>query len=77
MFWALLASGQIVMRKLDGWQTLSQKQSDRLVDVAARSDNVITREIAPNKFQSYSTAPFAFLGPVDHNANLNFTPQYS
>jgi putative transposase len=35
LFWALLASGQIIMRKVDGWQTLSQKPSDQLVDVAA------------------------------------------
>ena len=25
LFWALLASGQITMRKVDGWQTLPQK----------------------------------------------------
>jgi len=35
LFWAPLASGQIVMRKVDGWQTLSQKPSAQLVDVAA------------------------------------------
>ena len=27
LFWALLASGQISMRKVDGWQTLSEKSS--------------------------------------------------
>jgi transposase-like protein len=35
LFWALLASGQIVMRKVDGWKTLSQKSSAQLVDRAA------------------------------------------
>jgi len=35
LFWALLASGQIIMRKVDGWKTLSQKLSAQLVDVAA------------------------------------------
>jgi len=35
LFWALMASGQIIMRKVDGWQTLSQKPSAQLVDVAA------------------------------------------
>jgi len=35
LFWALLASGQIVMRKVDGWQTLSTKLSDQLLDAAA------------------------------------------
>jgi putative transposase len=28
LFWALLASGQIVMRKVDGWQTLTTKPLD-------------------------------------------------
>src|SRR4030088_314651 len=27
LFWALVASGQITMRKVDGWQTLPQSQS--------------------------------------------------
>jgi transposase-like protein len=35
LFWALLASGQIIMRKVDSWQTLSQKPSAQIVDVAA------------------------------------------
>lgn len=35
LFWALLASGQITMRKVDGWQTLSQKSSAQLIDLAA------------------------------------------
>ena len=29
LFWALLASGQIVMRKIDGWNTLSTVSSDQ------------------------------------------------
>ena len=28
LFWALLASGQITMRKVDGWQSLGQPPSD-------------------------------------------------
>jgi transposase-like protein len=35
MFWALLASGQINMRKVDGWQTLATKPIDQPIDVAA------------------------------------------
>jgi putative transposase len=35
LFWALLASGQIVMRKVDGWPTLSEKPSDQIIDLAA------------------------------------------
>jgi len=35
LFWALLASGQINMRKVDGWQTLSAKIADGPIDLAA------------------------------------------
>ena len=35
LFWALLASGQINMRKVDGWQTLTTKTDDRPIDLAA------------------------------------------
>jgi putative transposase len=32
---ALLASGQINMRKVDGWQTLATKLIDQPIDLAA------------------------------------------
>ena len=35
LFWALLASGQITMRKVDGWQTLSQELAPQCIDLAA------------------------------------------
>jgi transposase-like protein len=35
LFWALLASGQINMRKVDGWQTLTTNVSDQPIDLAA------------------------------------------
>jgi hypothetical protein len=35
LFWALLASGQIVMRKVDGWQTLSHPLDPESLDLAA------------------------------------------
>ena len=36
LFWALMASGQIIMRKVDGWQTLGEKLADPVpVDLAA------------------------------------------
>jgi putative transposase len=35
LFWALLASGQITMRKVDGWQSLGQAPSDSAIDLAA------------------------------------------
>jgi putative transposase len=35
LFWALLAAGQIIMRKVDGWETLTQKLADKPIDLAA------------------------------------------
>jgi len=35
LFWALLASGQITMRKVDGWRSLAAKPSDQTIDLAA------------------------------------------
>jgi putative transposase len=35
LFWALLASGQIIMRKVDGWHTLASKLIDQPIDLAA------------------------------------------
>jgi putative transposase len=35
LFWALLASGQIAMRKVDGWQTLGQPLATSMIDLAA------------------------------------------
>ena len=35
LFWALLASGQIIMRKVDGWQTLATEVGDQPIDLAA------------------------------------------
>jgi transposase-like protein len=35
LFWALLASGQITMRKVDGWPTLAEKPTAQLIDLAA------------------------------------------
>jgi transposase-like protein len=35
LFWALMASGQITMRKIDGWQTLAQAPTAQPLDHAA------------------------------------------
>ena len=35
LFWASLASGQINMRKVDGWQTLATRTIDQPIDLAA------------------------------------------
>jgi putative transposase len=35
LFWALLASGQISMRKVDGWRTLAKTSIGQTIDLAA------------------------------------------
>ena len=35
LFWALLTSGQITMRKVDGWQTLAETPTPQCIDLAA------------------------------------------
>jgi hypothetical protein len=35
LFWALLASGQINMRKVDGWNMLAEKPIAQPIDLAA------------------------------------------
>jgi hypothetical protein len=43
LFWALLASGQISMRKVDGWQTLATKPIDQPIDRAAWNSRLNSR----------------------------------
>ena len=35
LFWALLVSGQVAMRKIGCRQTLAEKPSDQIIDLAA------------------------------------------
>ena len=35
LFWALMASGQITMRRVDGWQSLGRTPVERSLDLAA------------------------------------------
>jgi hypothetical protein len=42
---ALVASGQFAMRKVDGWQSLAEKPSDQIIDLAARCGNLSMLEI--------------------------------
>ena len=35
LFWALMASGQVTMRRVDGWQTLDQTPVEQPIDLAA------------------------------------------
>ncbi len=38
LFWALLASGQITMRKVDGWQTFTEKPSHQAIDLQPKPE---------------------------------------
>ena len=35
LFWALLASGQITLRKVDGWRTLNVALAEQILDLVA------------------------------------------
>src|SRR5215212_943047 len=55
LFWALLASGQITMRKVDGWPTLAEKPT--LSPLTSRPEPIPSprrRTRAPNQFQHRS-----------------------
>ena len=54
LFWALLASGQIVMRKVDGWQTLAEQPSKQALTSQPDPLTVITSEMPPRQFQHNS-----------------------
>ena len=54
LFWALLASGQITMCKVDGWRSLTRKPADKPIDLDARPPILIQSETAPIKFQHKS-----------------------
>jgi hypothetical protein len=55
LLWALLATGQTSMRKIDGWQSLGHPPAKSSIDLAARADTVIMLETA----QSFPTHPAA------------------
>jgi len=62
LFWALLASGQITMPKVDGWRSLNDKPSDHTIDLAAQSDNLVMLEIAPKSIPTQiATVPRSIL----------------
>src|SRR5436190_9324419 len=47
LFWALVASGQVILRKVDGWQTIVVPPTDKPIDLAARSNRLSPLEITP------------------------------
>jgi len=55
--WALLASGQIQMCKVDGWETLSQPIEPMPLDLAAsKTDPLQARSAPPGNFHSIHDA---------------------
>ena len=60
--WALLASGQISMRKVDGWNTLATKPTDQPIDLNARNDKIMLPGNTPYRIPTaFPTAPLAVL----------------
>ena len=47
LFWAVLASGQINVRKVDGWKTLTTKPIDQPIHLAVQSDSFTMSETTP------------------------------
>ncbi len=59
LFWALPAAGQITMRKVDGWQTLTYKLADKPIGRSART--------APRRCCSQRTGAVHGGQPVAHS----------
>jgi hypothetical protein len=53
LFWALLASGQINMRKVDGWQTLATKPIDQPMDSQPETIPSCYRRSRHTEFQQH------------------------
>ena len=54
LFWALLASGQINMRKVDRWQTLATKPIDQPFDLEPETTPSCYRRSRHTEFQPHS-----------------------
>jgi hypothetical protein len=72
LFWALLASGQITMRKVDAWQTLTQKLADKpltLLPDPVSSPDRRSRQSIPT--QIATVTPWHRQAPPADSANLS------
>ena len=64
LFWALMASGQITMRRVGGWQTLDQAPVKKPIDLAAGLSNHRDRELRQKPISTnYRTRPLTLCGP--------------
>ena len=60
LLWALLASGQIQMRKVDGWETLDQLIADETLDPRGLTAAKLNRSEAPKPISTtFETQPGA------------------
>jgi Flp pilus assembly protein TadG len=75
LFWALLASGQTTMRKVDEWQTLAEKPSIQCIDLAAWRDNVSPLETTATSI-STNSATRRFAEPHAYTFKINMLPNY-
>ena len=63
LFWALMASGQITMRRVGGWQTLDQAPVNKPIDLAACLSNHRDRELRQKPISTnYRTRPTKSVG---------------
>ena len=62
LFWALMASGQTTMRRVNGRQTLDQAPVEPPLDLAAWLSDHRDRELRRKRISTnYRTRPFAFV----------------
>jgi hypothetical protein len=52
LYWALLASRQIAMRSVDGWQRLAEKPDDKIIDRAPLCDSLMPPEDASANYNT-------------------------
>jgi hypothetical protein len=57
LLWAMLASGEINMRKVDGWLTFATKLIDQPIDLAACADTLMLPDMAPRIPTMFATVP--------------------
>ncbi len=72
LFWALLARGQITLRKVDGWNTLHVAPAEHLLDPAARTANLTTGDDRHRQFPPSSRRdPTLSVPPLSGDMSLD------
>ena len=69
LFWALLASGEIAMRKVDGWQTLAAARLKPLTSPPEPEASTTPETPHPNS-NTFATPPAGAPAPATHGTGL-------